>query len=444
MKKEDAIIKIKETGKLQLFMKIIESGNYDALYEMFGKTVYDLFTPLSHKKKDIKKLMEEQNYGLIYQKYGSLEKMFIKNFRRASKEEIKQLIKEKKYLELENAYGEGKIKEVQFQAYKDDIEYETGSKFKAKTLSSGKKTVHNLKEAVKGMAIFATTTGIILAGKVGDYIDTTYKQSLQENAELIQEYDEEIAEYADYIQDLQLDSDIEVVMKVMDDMWKEIEYGNPTKDISSLGRLAFTEDEKVGVCRNIADDFSSRMNAINPEYNARNIAVMMDSNYYSHESLANIDRTIRETNETVVEGNENNDELTETQEKIGDFMDNLHVEKYTGNHMVSIFEPIGKNYTLVVDATNPSIGMIANGKIYMFSTEEGKGLEYKPFGQMLTVQNYDSEDIWQEFTGSFVSYSSQKELMEIEEQWNTQKQNEALAKVRTLDNSQNDNSNLNL
>lgn len=430
MKKEDAIKKIKETGKLQLFMKIIENRQYDQLYTLFGKTIYNLFAPLEHKKKDIKKLMEEKNYGLIYQKYGQLETMFIKGFKRLSTEEIKKLIQEKRYVELQNTYGDKKADKIRFKAYQDDIEYETGSKFKAKTLASTKKTIHGLKEAIKGLTIFTTTIGVVIAGNVGEYIKENYKQSLIENEKIINEYDEEISNYATKIQELHLDNDLEIVMKVMDDMWKEIEYGKPTKDITGLGRLAFTEEEKVGVCRNIADDFSARMNAINPEYNARNLTVKIDFNYYSKDSLANIDRTIKETNETVINGEENKEK--DDNDEINEFLDKINLENYSGNHMVTIFEPIKSDYTLVVDATNPSIGIIANGKIYMFSTENRKGIEYKPLGQIITVQNYDFNDINQEFTKSFISFKSENELSNIESEWNTEKQNEALKKIKAL------------
>ena len=437
---EEVIKKLKETGKLELLRKLLEGKHYDEIYNLFGKTVYMLFTPIEHKKKDIKKLLEENNLALIYQKYGSLETMFIKNFRRLKKEEIKKLLEEKRYVELQNTYGDKVLQEHRFDVYKSDIENETGSKFKAKVLSSGSKTVHNLKEAVKSLAIFTTSLGVVMAGKVVQYMDESYEKMLQDNASIIQDYDEEVTEYADYIQDLQLDSDLEVVMKVMDDMWGKIKYGNPTKDVLGAGRLAFTEAEKVGVCRNIADDFSARMNAINPEYNARNLAVNMDASYYSKDNLANIKRDIQETNETVVdnennEKNENNNEPQQTgelQRELDEMFNNIDVTKYSGNHMVSIFEPIGKDYTLVVDATNPSIGIIANGEIYMFQTTEGKGLTFKPIGQLIAAKNYDYTDVRNEFLKSFISFKSKEELQEISNEWNLEKQNQALETIRNL------------
>ena len=414
--------------------KLLEGKHYDEIYNLFGKTTYILFTPASHKKQDIEKLLKEGNLALIYHKYGSLETMFIKNFRKLKKEEIKKLLEEKRYVELQNAYGDKVLHEHRFDAYRSDIEYETGSKFKAKVLSSGSKNVHGLKEAVKGLTIFTTTIGVILVGQIGKIIDEMYREDIEKNASIIQEYDEEIAEYADYIQSLQLNSDLEVVMKVMDDMWKEIKYGTPTKDIAGLYRLAFTEDEKVGECRNIADDFSARMNAINPEYNARILTVYGEENYFEEEKTADIKR-IKKTDETIIDSENtttNNNNNQGMYEEIDRIFNDINITEYTGNHMVSIFEPIGKNYTLVVDPTNPSIGIIANGEIYMFQPTNKNGIKFKPIGQITYVKNYDFTDIRNEFLKSFISFKSEEELQEISNEWNLEKQNQALETVRNL------------
>ena len=167
----------------------------------------------------------------------------------------------------------------------------------------------------------------------------------------------------------------------------------------------------------------------------------MNENYYEKEKLANIHRTIEETNNTVVENenkteNENNNNQI-SNEEIDKIFNDIDITKYIGNHMVSIFEPIGKDYTLVVDATNPSIGIIANGKVYMFQTTEGKGITFKPIGQLVAVKNYDFTDIRNEFLKSFVSFKSKEELEEISNDWNLERQNEALNTIRSLDSQKN-------
>ena len=65
-----------------------------------------LFTPFSHKKKDIKKLMEEKNYPLIYNKYGKIETLFIKQYKKLNKEYIESLGNDGRFYELYELYGD--------------------------------------------------------------------------------------------------------------------------------------------------------------------------------------------------------------------------------------------------------------------------------------------------------------------------------------------------
>ena len=45
--------------------------------------------------------------------------------------------------------------------------------------------------------------------------------------------------------------------------------------------------------------------------------------------------------------------------------------------MVTAVDVPDKNITLILDPTNPGIGVFKDGKIYMFSTIDGNGLETK-------------------------------------------------------------------
>ena len=416
MDKDKEITKLHQTGRYQLFLKVLESKNYEQLYTMFGKTIYALFTPFEYKKQDIKRLLDNNDIAGIYNKYGKLEQFFIKNFRRRKKEDIKRLLGEKRYIELLDKYGERTFNEHKKEIYKEDVEYETGSKFKAKLYKSSYSMSKGLKTALSALSSLVVTSTMMIGGMMYNSSNESYANALVDKAELIQEYDEKINNYAYEINSLGLDNDLDVVMKVMYDMWNEMQgYGNPELDKVGLGRLDFAHEGGKGVCRNIADDFSARMNAINPEYNARNLIVYLDADYYSHDYLAKIDTNIV-PEESVVE--DNNENLTNV------------ITNLAGNHMVSIFEPIGKNYTLVVDATNPSIGIIENGKIYMFQTLENKGLSFKPVGQLLAVPNYDYKDIHSEFTyKSFVNGLTDKELEELNTEWGLDAQNASLEKI---------------
>ena len=435
MNKDIIISKLKGTGRYTIFKNLLDNKAYDEIYRLFGKTIYMLFTPADYKKKAIQRLLKDNNLAEIYNKYGKIETLLIKNFRKLNKQQIKNLVKERRYIELYNLYGEEVAYKYRFGIYESDVEYETGSKFKAKLYKAKKVIAFNIKESLSFLASLSSIV-IVLIGAEGYFvIKEKYKNNLIENAQLIQEYDESIQEYAYTVQQLELDNDLEVVMKVMYDMWNNMQYGTPTKDVTYFGRLAFAGEEKVGVCRNMADDFSARMNAINPDYNARNLVVYMDPDYYSEDSLANIKRNILSSeNETFVEDSNNTENSDDTNETIDTVIEKLNLKKHFGNHVVSIFDPIGKDYTLVVDVTNPSIGIISNGQIFMFSTIEGKGLTYKPIGQFIGVQNYDINDIKSKFIKSFVSFTTESELLEITNEWNTEKQNETLKYIIDLSN----------
>ena len=426
MNKETIIHNLKSTNRFELFKNILDSKNYDELYTMFGKTVYMLFTPHSYKKQDIIKLMDNDELGTIYNKYGNMETLFIKNFRRRKKEDIKKLLSEKKYIDIYSKYGESEYNKHTNTMYKNDIEYETGSKFKAKLYSNKKKIAKGIEKCTEALALITTLTISLIGYEGYVYVNDTYNKALLDNSVLLQEYNDKINMYADNIHNLNLDNDLDIVMKVLDDMWSDMGgYGEPTLDEFSLGRLAFAKEKGIGVCRNIADDFSARMNAINPEYNARNVAVYIDFNKYNDNSLANIDRNVIESNDTVIDNI-----VEDNANEIESFVDNMNIEKVVGNHMVSIFEPIGKDYTLVVDATNPSIGVIANGEIYLFANNNGEGLDFKPLGQMTTIVNYKYTDVEKEFSFNFLNYINNEELQSMDEEWGIEAQNESLEKLR--------------
>ena len=423
-----SIYNVEDINKLKIFKNIINNKGYDELYTMYGKNIYNLFTPSSYKKQDIEKLMNNNDLGTIYNKYGSIKTLFIKNFRKRKKEDIKRLLLDKRYIELYNKYGEEEYNKHILNMYENDISYEAGSKVKAKLYRSKKGIGKGIRTCIKALSLTATLTISFIGYEGSVYIKDSYAEALATNSVLLQEYNDKITNYAEYVNSLELDNDLDVVMKVMHDMWDEMQgYGEPTLDINSLGRLAFAHDNGVGVCRNIADDFSARMNAINPEYNARDVAVYIDFNDYNDNSLANIDRTIIESNDTVIDNNE---------EKKEDILDKIKIENIVGNHMVSIFEPIGKDYTLVVDATNPSIGIIVNGEIYIFSNQDGKGLTFKPMGQLITIVNYDYEDVKEEFEHHFFNHLDIDDIKEISIEWGIDSQNASLDRIENLNTKQ--------
>ena len=192
--------------------------------------------------------------------------------------------------------------------------------------------------------------------------------------------------------------------------------GYATAETEPLGfsRLALYID-KVGVCRNFADDITAKLNAINPEYNARNIVVYMSGEEYN---LANIDRNIIETNETVAG--------EDKEQESGD-----GIVSITGNHMVTAVDVPDENITLILDPTNPGIGVFRNGQIYMFSTPDGKGIESRMVGQFFQgAETMLDLGITELKSCLPCEYS----IEELEEMYGTEKQNEVLEYLEALEN----------
>ena len=262
------------------------------------------------------------------------------------------------------------------------------------------------------------STALLTPPVAGGTLDFMSKQEKAKNAteyaEEIEGYNKKINEYAKEIQSMNLD-DLQIFMKVMSDMWSEID-GYATAETEPLGfsRLALYID-KVGVCRNFADDITAKLNAINPEYNARNIVVYMSGEEYN---LANIDRNIIETNETVAG--------EDKEQESGD-----GIVSITGNHMVTAVDVPDENITLILDPTNPGIGVFRNGQIYMFSTPDGKGIESRMIGQFFQgAETMLDLGITELKSCLPCEYS----LEELEEMYGTEKQNEVLEYLEALEN----------
>lgn len=226
-------------------------------------------------------------------------------------------------------------------------------------------------------------------------------------AEEISSYDKKIQEYAKQINKLNL-TDLQIIMKVMNDMWKSIAgYGEPKKDIVGFQRLDFLEENGIGVCRNMADDVCAKINVINPKYNARILSVKMEMDIPIY--INNIGNSKRPSSENNSSSNSEN-----TNEN--DFMYNLIVDLY-GNHKVVLMDIPNENITLVVDPTNPSIGIFRDGKIYMFSVDDGKLLSVKYLSTsmdgILSIFDYNKRRI-QSFFDSNISVEELKQKYGVE------------------------------
>ena len=303
-----------------------------------------------------------------------------------------------------------------------DIYLETGSKSKSK----GTFVLNKIKSGTKRTILPIFISGVTVFEGFPILIASCYDQMIIENsityAEEISSYDKKIQEYAKQINKLNL-TDLQIIMKVMNDMWKSIAgYADPKKNIMGFQRLDFLEENGIGVCRNMADDVCAKINVINPKYNARILSVKMEMDIPIY--IKNIGKSKRPSSE-------NNSSSNSENTKENDFMYNLIVDLY-GNHKVVLMDIPNENITLVVDPTNPSIGIFRDGKIYMFSVDDSKLLTVKYLSTsmdgILSVFDYNKRR-----TQSF--FDSNISVEELKQKYGVDAQNKALEYVLELENN---------
>lgn len=356
---------------------------YDDIYHLYGQTVFNDIASKSYKKKDIKNLLKNGKFEDIYFKYGEKEY--------------------NKHLE------EMRAKEVA---------YETGSKKKGVASRIGRSIRNNVVSFVSAIGLGLPFVSIVSS-------DVTTASEYIQHEEEIQQYIESINDYGESVRKMNL-SDIEVLMKVMDDMRSNIKgYGTPKIDLVKFSGLDLATEEGQGVCRNMADDVARKLNAIDKDYNARRITVYFDTSKNGYQ-IANSPVNVVEDNETVVDGKdeekeENGNEPNETQP-------NKDMLKLIGNHAVVLVDINEDNVTLVVDPTNPGIGIYKDGEITMFNTKEFKEEDKIKFDRTYLFDAlYNGAD---NFKIPFELLSTYREpnlsMEELEEKYGVDAQNRAL------------------
>ena len=274
--------------------------------------------------------------------------------------------------------------------------------------------------------------------------------------EELDEYNNSIEEYAKEINSLNL-TDAQIIAKVMDDMWKSTEegYGEGKLDVYGLFRLDINRDDTTALCRNFADDFTAKMNAINPDYEAVNLTVYCDSSCYGYNSSGNIIRSI--SNEEIEPNYYKyvdmpiymNKFLKDTSYEVYPIsgvdnkqLNNYYIEvkgdkditEFSGNHTVSMIsikdeETKETKYHLIVDPTNVNISVLKDGKIYVLSNKDYKGLELTATGTVILDPLEDSYKIASAVIDSNVN-SDEINLEELKELYGVEALNENLDYVR--------------
>ncbi len=355
-------------------------------------------------REKIKELKKQKRYDDIFINYGT--NAYINNTpNKYRKQELKKLKKEGKYLDIYNKYGENEYNKVLVKARTQEIKEAKGS-FKAFTWEATQNVKMFMKKLGFDVAIGAST--IMLTMPV--VTQSTINENAVKYEKEIEAYDENISKYAEEVKALKLNH-LQTIMKVIDDMWKNIEgYANPEKDILGFLELDLATKDGYGVCRNMASDVAKKLNKIDERYNARTINVKMEHGDYQ---IANIERNVIETNETVEQENEQ--------------QGNNILKNLVGNHMVTLVDIPDRDITLVADPTNPGLGIYENGEIEMFNTDER--WEGKEMSTAL-LNGYEGLEI----IGTYVdSFNLKSKYSEAEKEFGLEKQNEALSYVRSLE-----------
>ncbi len=438
--------------QLQNLYKLMESKDYQTIYEIYGKDIYNYVTPKNQKRKDIKKLVENKRHSAIYDKYGKVSTIKVRDLRKKAKKN-KYSLKKSNNKAAESLKGKialmtlvpttimclvggvcvynQKNQQSPFSKSEQEVTYTSfNNNGKPNDFEIFGEIVEDAVDSINEYAEIRKQQNpdtnalkeTLELGKIHIHNQITEfgNEFLFLNEQI--EYEKGIKAYAEEIKSLNL-SDLQTIMKVIDDTWETIDgYGAPKKDIYGLWRLDIT-DAGIAKCRNLADDFSAIMNNINPKYNARNLMVYQDGSYYTDNSFANVERN-------VVDGSKRDTSINQFSEY--EIESNYNLEPYLGNHMVSMIEIPEEKITLVVDPLNLSIGVLKDGKINMFSTIGGKGLENKDLGNFIYTPLNDQ---FRTFISKFSSYKSEIDLEKLQKEYGNQAQNAALNYVRSVGRS---------
>ena len=361
------------------------------------------------KKEEIKRLKKEKNYEEIYRKFGSKE--YVKNTPSSyRKKDLNKLVKEGKFEDIYSKYGKKVYNNLLSRAKYQEIKENKGRK---------SAILWRIKRSLKLTGLYLGIASSTFTLSLPVLNASTTKENEIKYEKEIKNYDNKIKKYAEEVNELKL-NDVQVFMKVIDDMWNQIKgYKNPELDLTGFLELDLASEDGYGVCRNMASDVARKLNEINPDYNARTLVVNMghDGQY----KLADVKRKILEENETVDTDSSSRD----VQNKMSDIL---------GNHMITLVDVKSDNLIVVLDPTNPGIGIYQNGKIEMLNSVKGNELNFdtRKFTTFITSNGYkDGAESVIDFADSYQESKLSHE--QIEEKYGLDAQNQALKEVRKIE-----------
>lgn len=372
--KKEIVKNIKKDIKQRKLSNEEKIEYYNSIYQIYGSEVFNLVTPPKIQKRDIKNMLKLGNFEDIYFKYG------------------------------EDKYN----KNIYFMKEKD-IEFSTGNKFLSSIYKVNSFIKRNIVAPLLGLSLALPSSASTLS-----FIEKSKERN--ENLNEIEDYIDSIENYANSVNQYDL-SDLEIMMKVTKDMWDSIDgYGIPKKDLTYYPGLDLYSADKVGVCRNMADDVARKLNAINKNYNARVLFVYASGSGYTYANI-NTKYAVQENSQE----NENEDSS------------DVDYTQYTGNHAIVIVDIKDDNVTLTLDPTNPGIGVFKDGKIILFNTPEQSNFGEKVTPFLNYITSTDSLGLSAHLLSSF--REPDLSIEELEKKYGLEAQNDALLSLENKEKS---------
>lgn len=317
---------------------------------------------------------------------------------------IFQLLKSKNYDEIYKRYGKFMYKLFETSRISQEVKYEGGKKF-----DDLKQIIDvHLKEIFYFCVIYLTYLFLAMPNDVQKDIKATARN---ENIDRISEYEIYVDDYLESIDFTGL-SDLEIFMKLMQYEHQEMLYSTPEQEITGYFRVQMLDGK--GVCRNIADDLAYRLNLINAEYNAKMICVNSSyGNWVKNDDKMQIAPDYNFNNEEIDNDNKGLEEIK---------------KRLFPNHAVTMINIPGEDYALILDPTNSGIGVISNGKIDMFNSDNENYYVTELANALL--MGYDIR--FSTELNELKSYFTKHSLEELNELYGLDAQNEAIKKLDLL------------
>lgn len=421
-------------------------------------------------KKQVKVLAKQEKFEQIYLEYGP--KYFRKYVsRKYKKQDIAKLEEEGRYLDIYEKYGKDNWENV----WVEDSEEELGREmtFCETTFNRnfGANLLKYLKRPVIGIMALFSAIAVLDSSPVQEEIKEA--KNAKKYAKEIDEYEKAIKEYAKKF-DIQAQSDLEIIMRVMKDMHETIQgYGEPQLDIEGYRGIDVMYEDGIGVCRNMAENMADKLNAINPEYNARIVTLYSDLGSLKQANIENntiednkrintnrnvkkiyIDgelkeKIIKEEKEIIIYQYEEGEILKQTQEnstKDESSKEEIQKRKEEArreqkesviNHAIVAIDIQKEKLTLLIDPTNLSLGIYQDGKIEMFNeTKPDEAIQDRSFRGDANYKGIEGIiDYPIDYMKSLMEPTLSKE--ELKEKYGLEAQNRMLEKIEKEDKSKN-------